>query len=579
MKNTFIALLLLLFFGYGSGQTVLHSVSIDEDGNLQLSETEMPFNATVKPGSLDPEPFMVFSRESFPIKNTRGVALADLDGDGVDEILFGIDHTFYAIKGDGSILFEKTLPGPVLLPPAIADMNGDGNLEIAVNYGYPSTTGGITLLDNEGNELPGWPQSFDGNWMINSPAMGDLDGDGIMEIVAGERVSASVGHVHAMKMDGTPLNSNWPVTITSTPAFTPSIGDINNDGVMDVVIAGSSTGMYVFSADDGELLPGFPVDAAGVGYSYQSPQLADLNGDGNLEIIGSNHGDNPAMYVMKSDGTYMDGWPYALPSWTYSPATVADVDGDGILDIFMGFPNQSQNPMDVIYGMQPDGSDMDNFPIEKVGGNEGVITIADVNNDGIMDVIFGSNTYDQDNFGFLHAYSVDGSGEIDGFPLRPKGMTYMNGAVIGDVDDDGQMDLTVLSYTSLFGAGVDSTFVSTYNLGVPYEPSKILRNGYKGNNTRNGLVEEEELNLTEVSLSQIGVYPNPSSGELNIRLEKESADFSLTVLDMSGRRVFYETSNKLSSQHSYNLRHLPKGTYILYIRSGQSQQALKWIKK
>lgn len=577
---TFLAMALGI---YGTNaQNILKRASMDELGNIS-EKTEYSDAAQQKEtGTNNIIKILEFGAPSYPIKNTRGVALADLDGDGVEEIIFGIDTKLYAMKGDGSFWFQKDMGKPVLLPPAIADMNGNGSPEIILNYGYATTGGAITILDNQGNDIDGWPQSFSNHWMINAPAVADIDGDGIMEVVSDERVSSTVGFVHAIRMNGSPINSNWPVQIGSTPAFTPSIGDVDGDGIKDIVIAGSSTGMNVFNIN-GEQLPGFPVQETGVGFSYQSPILVDLDGDGKLEIVGSNHGDKPQFYVMKYDGSYMNGWPIALDGWTYSPASVADVDDDGDYEIFMGMPHVSfdESPVPVLYGMNADGTEMNGFPIEKNdGGNEGVITIADINNDDIPDIIFGNNSTTEAGQGFLHAFSSDGSGQLEGFPIMTKGYTYMNGAVIGDVNNDNLMDLTVLSYTLNFGADVDSTFVSTYNLEVPFDPNKIIRNGYKGNNTRDGLISDDGgMLIYEVNMNTASFYPNPSAGDLNIQLRKNVTQFGILIYDMMGRKVFVDNDSEPALSRNYKLSHLQAGTYLVQLKIDGKHQSFKWIKK
>jgi hypothetical protein len=558
--------------------------TLAEDGTLQVENVSVSEDYL----NLNRETQVITELFSFGrptnqgVKNSRGTTLADLDNDGFDEIIYGIDTKLYALKGDGSIFWEKDVLGPILLPPTIMDMDNDGDLEIIVNTGYPTTVGRIYAKDHNGDDLPGWPLNFSDKWMINAPAVSDLDLNGTLDIITCERFGSAQGFVHALNLDGTPINANWPVEFNATPAFTPSIGDIDNDGDNDVVIATSSTGMYAYDSN-GNLLPGFPLVDPNVRYSYQSPILVDLDGDDTLEIVGSNHGDSPGFYVLNHDTTYVPGWPIAISGWTYSPSTVVDLEGDGTYEIFMADRNTSGNgdPLDVIYGLTPDGNNLSNFPISKYGGNEGVLTIADINNDNVMEVIFSSTLTDASDYGYLHAYSVDGSGEVDGFPLRPRGFTFLNGAVIGDVDGDGLMDLTANSYTLNFGSGIDSTFVNVYNLDVPYNTNKILRNGYKGNNSRDGLVTQTLAGTNDLNKAiNIEISPNPSDGTLNISLPATLENAQLTIFSLDGKVVFSEEKDFLNNNPiSYNFKQLTSGIYLVKISNGQKNFTGKWIKK
>ncbi len=554
--------------------------TLNEDGTISVSEVEIPQSRVSGQGG---NVLFTFERPANPaIKNSRGVTLADLNDDGVEEIIFGINTTLFALNGDGTIFFEKAVEGPILLPPSIADLDDDGSPEIIINTGYPTTVGRVYVKDSNGDDLPGWPLSFNDKWMINAPAIADVDGDGTLDIVTGERFGSTQGFVHALNIDGTEINENWPVEVPATPAFTPSIGDIDNDGSNDVVIAASSAGMYAFNSD-GTILDGFPLVETGVNYSYQSPMLVDLDGDETLEIVGANHGDNAAFYVLNHDATYAPGWPIALGGWTYAPSTVADLDDDGTYEIFMGDRNTSNDTTDLptIYGLTPEGTNIANFPIEKYGGNEGVITIGDVNDDGVWDIIFSSILTDADGFGYIHAYSSDGSGEIDGFPLRPEGFTFLNGAVLGDVDNDGLMDLTANSHTLTFGAGVDMGIVNTYNLNTPYDESKVLSNGYKGSNTRDGLISEEVLSVTQYSnAKKLTISPNPSNGVMSIVVPANIKNAQLNVYSIDGRIILNKTIDTASNQTlNYNLKQLTNGVYFVTVKDGKSNYLGKWIKE
>ncbi len=582
-KHVLIGLFLIASISLTAQTENGKKATLSEDGSISVENVILPAISNSSNRQAE-ERLFKFGRPANPaIKNSRGVTISDIDNDGISEILYGIDTELFVLDGAGNILWQKTVEGPILLPPTVGDLDNDGVVEIAVNTGYPTTVGRIYLMDNTGNDLPGWPLNFGDNWMINAPVFADVDSDGTLDIISCERESGSVGFVHAIKMDGTPINSNWPVQFDATPAFTPSVGDIDNDGDQDVVIATSSTGLYAYDVD-GNLLSGFPFFSADRRYSYQSPILVDLNGDENLEIVGSNHGDAPGFYVLKSDATYYPGWPIALGGWTYSPPTVVDFDDDGSYDIFMADRNTSNDgtPLPTIYGLNPDGENLDNFPIEKYGGNEGVLSIADINNDDVYDIVFSSTLTDMEGDGYIHAYSLDGSGELDGFPLRPRGFTFLNGAVLGDVDNDGMLDLTANSYTQTFGTGIDSTYVTSYNLNVPFDEDKILSNGYKGSNTRDGLVKVEEvLGINEnVFSNQLSISPNPSSGILHINSTGTLQEAQITIVGMDGKVIFSEETDIFTNKlKEYDFKTLSSGVYFVTISNGQEKAIFKWIKK
>ena len=488
MKPALLSFILSVFFALNAfPQIEAQKAYLDEDGRVFTKKVQA-HNLDPMTGLLDdtytqPEPWPIKVAAHPNFKSFRGVTLADIDGDGVEDILVAAFNQLHVFKGNGDLIWSFTLTGTATYPPSVADVTGDGNLEIVQLTGGIPNNGRAYLFNSDGEVMSGWPLNFNNNWILSAPALADLDGNGQMEIVFGVR---TLNEIHVVKADGSPFNENWPVELSGTPAFTPSIGDVDDDGQLDIIASASNGTLYAFYLD-GELKPGFPVQAPSTGFSYQSPLLVDFDEDGKFSIVGATHGDAPEYYIREHDGTYREGWPVPVPGggWTYQPPTVVDINEDGGFEIFTGKP-VGETPEPMLFGFDEAGEMLDNFPISKAGGLEGFISVADIDGDGVLDLIFGSNMMVEGQ-GFIHAYKTDGSGEIDGFPLRPEGFTFMNGANLGDVTGDGNLNLVALSYEQTFST-TDSTLINVYDMGISLADAKVRFGTYKGSNTRTGLV-------------------------------------------------------------------------------------------
>src|SRR5262249_48316192 len=146
------------------------------------------------------------------------------------------------------------------------------------------TTGSplVSIVDDrviiDRSAKPGWPKRI--GPLTHSPIAADLDDDGRAEIVA----LTHFGELYVYKIDGTQIvyRKALPFSGESTYAA-PAIGDIDGDGRPDIVWC-SDLQLFVHSAS-GDLLPGFPIPVpAGVEFRV-TPTLADVTGDGKLDII------------------------------------------------------------------------------------------------------------------------------------------------------------------------------------------------------------------------------------------------------------------------------------------------------
>lgn len=470
-------------------------------------------------------------------KNFRNVTLADINNDGVEEILWAANDRLYAYAAE-ELLWEKELSGVAIYPPSVADMDGDGQLEIVQATGGTLGIPLLYLLDSNGEDAAGWPLSLNNNWVLSAPALSDLDGDGVMEIIACELDSPG-GYVHALEMDGSTVSmGNWPVLLDGPPAVTPSVGDVNGDGALEVVIHSSKS--KVILDREGSFSTGFPITTGPQQrYSYQSPLIYDFEGMGMPTIIGASHGDDPQFYSIDGTGNDRTGWPIDVPenTWSYSTPTLVEIDSEPWIFMSRRLNGSEESPM--LFAWDGDGNLKPGFPVSQLDGLEGIISVADVDGDNEYELVFGSDLFQSNgNTGFIHAYELDGSGEVDGFPVLPPGMTYLNGVALGDVNNDGMMDMTALSYTSNFGQATDSIYLNCYDLGVPYSSEKVLWSTYKGSNSRDGWLnppvstDVESVNKKSVN---VVVAPNPTSGSVYVEVQgMQHADWQIEVVSIDG---------------------------------------------
>ena len=185
------------------------------------------------------------------------------------------------------------LPGfPVRLPrdsdssPALADLDGDGRDEIIVG----DDAGMLHVFDPQGNELPGFPARA-GSLIEASPAIGDLDGDGWPDVVVG----SWDGRMYAWDCRGV-LLPGWPTQAGDQFISSAALVDLDSDGLPDVVAGSKDHHLYGWNSR-GEPLAGFPVDLGA--YVFSSPWVGDLRGgpgqaledDGRADIVvGANNG-------------------------------------------------------------------------------------------------------------------------------------------------------------------------------------------------------------------------------------------------------------------------------------------------
>lgn len=211
----------------------------------------------------------------------RLIAVATLT-EGVPPAWLGLPDrgVVHAWRTDGTPLpgFPVRLTADSDSSPTLADLDGDGVSDIIVG----DDAGLVHALDQRGRPLPGWPQRT-GSLVEASPAIGDLDGDGRLDVVIG----SWDGKMYAWDGQGNAL-PGWPQTAGDQFISSTALVDLSGDGLPDV-IAGSKDHLLYGWDGRGAALPGFPVDLGA--FIFSSPWVGDLDGDGRADIVvGANNG-------------------------------------------------------------------------------------------------------------------------------------------------------------------------------------------------------------------------------------------------------------------------------------------------
>jgi hypothetical protein len=311
--------------------------------------------------------------------------------------------------------------------------------------------------DGSWGPAPGWPQSV-GAHIASSPAIADLDDDGIPEIVVGYGSTYDPSHqggVSAFRRDGTLMwsvataafndgSNNW----THAPVYgTPAVGDVDGDGKMEVVFGSFDHHVYLVDGATGAAKTGWPVDVGDTVYS--SAALYDIDGDGLPDIIIGTDDylvNGGALRVLRYDGTSVAGFPQYINQTINSTPVVADIDGDGKPEIIVGtghfYGPPTYNPTHQVYAWHCDGTAVAGWPVAVDGQVGTTPAVADLNGDGHLEVIVTDDNTGPS--GTFHVYAFKGDGTLL-WKTQPKDFngntTSLGEPVIGNVLGDSHLDI------------------------------------------------------------------------------------------------------------------------------------------
>jgi hypothetical protein len=415
---------------YVSGTGATYLSDLNSDGNLDLVFGD----GTVLLGKGDGT-FNTGTAVSLPSGSTV-MAVADLNGDGKPDLVSMNRFNLLVFLGKGDGTFQSSASSFVAAsysPVVVADANGDGKLDvIGVNSGGMLA---VFLGKGDGTFSIGSTYSVPASYAM---VAGDFNGDHKIDVAL-----AANGNVVVLLGNGDGSFQSPRPSPSGSHEGVLVAGDVNGDGKLDLALAGQSLGGVTTSA---ALLLGngdgtFQKPKAVAPYSYSGLTLADINGDGRLDLVVTAFGGGSVqIWLGAGDGTFSLGHTYYV-HYHVGAAVVGDFNNDHKLDLAVGYVFLGNG--DGTFQAPPDLPSMD-------------AVVGDLNGDGITDAAIGVNSgfeiYQGSKTGTLtlaQTYNFTGL-----YPLT----------AAADVNGDGKLDLVFspggVGGVTVFSGNGDSTFQS-----------------------------------------------------------------------------------------------------------------------
>ncbi len=318
----------------------------------------------------------------------------------------------------GDLVFAFTADAP--LSPLYIKVTMDANSTAAHPYSYTDSVEVQPSLNQVG-----FPATQTG---YSQPiAAANVTGDANLEVIGMGKDDS----LYVFNSDGT-VASGFPIYIDYA-TMGASVGDVDNDGNQEIVIADRIGGDLKIIKGDGTILL-----SKAVGENiYGNIALANMDADPDLEMVFGTMSKN--LHVLNIDGSEMSGFPIAYTSPIEKGVAVGDVDGDGGLEMVFGLLNTD------LHAVKTDGTELSGFPVDLSGRIKTTPVIAKIKDGGTHIIV---STIDK------KIQRIDSSGNIA--MHMDLNATCESTPALCDFNGDGSLDIT-------FGTLDSMLFVVSFN--------------------------------------------------------------------------------------------------------------------
>lgn len=439
-----------------AGSTVLATADMNLDGILDLVTLDATGKTVgiYKGDGLGGFTAMTTTPATLTVGTSPGaVAIADLDKNGLPDIVVfnaGTNDLTILLQGPAGTFTATTIASGLTAPGAnatlslaLADVENTGNLDIL----YASSTSAqysVVKQWSPGNFIAGaggYPYALPAN--PTGLAVADVNSDGKVDLIA-----STANGVAVIVSQATPAAQTFAA---GTNPSALALGDVNGDGQIDIVVAnkGSNNVSVLLGAGSNATTATFAAAVNfAVGTAPGSVVLADLDGDGSLDIVTANSGASNLSYLQNQTsrrGT-TPKFAAAVSQTTGGAPTgivAADFDRDGSVDLvtvdattpdftFLPFARNAHVPSFVSGATTSLSSATSSATYSK-------IFVLDLNDDGKIDVVACDDRVS--GTGAFDIFLGSGGGQFAA-PTKPAGLpAFLRGVVIGDFDGDGVLDI------------------------------------------------------------------------------------------------------------------------------------------